>query len=122
MTGSDDRVQRRCRLESATSAIRISSSRTLPSRYDARRRASTDTRRFLPRTRLRYPQLQRPPAERRLCSVLFVDLVGVTPVAEERDPEETRGLPSFCFERAQAIVADYEGTVEKFICDAVMAV
>jgi adenylate cyclase len=54
--------------------------------------------------------------------VLFVDLVGITPVAEKRDPEETRGLPSFCFERAQAIVADYEGTVEKFIGDAVMAV
>src|SRR5579863_10176502 len=26
-------------------------------------------------------------AERRLCSVLFVDLVGFTPLAEQRDPE-----------------------------------
>ena len=61
-------------------------------------------------------------AERRLCSVLFVDLVGFTPFAEKRDPEETRELLSFYFERAQAIVANYGGTVEKFIGDAVMAV
>jgi predicted ATPase/class 3 adenylate cyclase len=54
--------------------------------------------------------------------VLFVDLVGFTPFAEKRDPEETRELLSLYFERAQAIVAKYGGTVEKFIGDAVMAV
>ena len=63
-----------------------------------------------------------PTSERRLCSVLFVDLVGFTPFAEKRDPEETRELLSSYFERAQAIVANYGGTVEKFIGDAVMAV
>ncbi len=61
-------------------------------------------------------------AERRLCSVLFVDLVGFTPFAEKRDPEETRELLSSYFARAQAIVSNYGGTVEKFIGDAVMAV
>src|ERR1039458_8861159 len=63
-----------------------------------------------------------PTSERRLCSVLFVDLVGFTPFAEKRDPEETRELLSAYFERAQAIVASYAGTVEKFIGDAVMAI
>ncbi|MGA2803700.1 MAG: adenylate/guanylate cyclase domain-containing protein [Acidimicrobiales bacterium] len=63
-----------------------------------------------------------PIAERRLCSVLFVDLVGFTPFAEKRDPEETRELLSDYFARAQAIVANYGGTIEKFIGDAVMAV
>ena len=63
-----------------------------------------------------------PTSERRLCSVLFVDLVGFTPFAEKRDPEETRELLSSYFERAQAIVANYGGTIEKFIGDAVMAV
>ena len=63
-----------------------------------------------------------PVSERRLCSVLFVDLVGFTPLAEKRDPEEIRELLSLYFERAQAIVGHYGGTVEKFIGDAVMAV
>jgi class 3 adenylate cyclase len=61
-------------------------------------------------------------AERRLCSILFVDLVGFTPLAEKRDAEEIRELLSLYFERAQAIVGHYGGTVEKFIGDAVMAV
>ena len=63
-----------------------------------------------------------PTAERRLCSVLFVDLVGFTPFAEKRDPEETRELLSCYFACAQAIVSNYGGTVEKFIGDAVMAI
>ncbi|HEY5265868.1 MAG TPA: adenylate/guanylate cyclase domain-containing protein [Acidimicrobiales bacterium] len=61
-------------------------------------------------------------AERRLCSVLFVDLVGFTPLAESRDPEHVRELLSEYFERAQRIINNYGGTVEKFIGDAVMAV
>ncbi len=63
-----------------------------------------------------------PTTERRLCSVLFVDLVGFTPLAEKRDPEEIRDLLSLYFERAQAIIGHYAGTVEKFIGDAVMAI
>jgi len=63
-----------------------------------------------------------PMVERRLCSVLFVDLVGFTPLAEKRDPEEVRELLSRYFDRAQTIVGNYGGTVEKFIGDAVMAV
>jgi class 3 adenylate cyclase/tetratricopeptide (TPR) repeat protein len=63
-----------------------------------------------------------PTAERRLCSVMFVDLVGFTPLAEKRDPEEIRELLTRYFVRAQGIVDNYGGTVEKFIGDAVMAV
>ncbi len=61
-------------------------------------------------------------AERRLCSVLFVDLVGFTPFAEQRDPESVRELLTQYFERAQRIIQSYGGTIEKFIGDAVMAV
>src|SRR4051812_23530208 len=35
-----------------------------------------------------------PTAERRVCSVLFCDLVGFTPMSEARDPEEVRELLS----------------------------
>ncbi len=61
-------------------------------------------------------------AERRLVSVLFADLVGFTPFAEERDPEETRELLSAYFELARDVIERYGGTVEKFIGDAVMAI
>src|SRR3954449_808480 len=63
-----------------------------------------------------------PVAERRICSVLFADLVGFTPLAESRDAEEVRELLSRYFDVARTIVARYGGTIEKFIGDAVMAV
>jgi class 3 adenylate cyclase/tetratricopeptide (TPR) repeat protein len=63
-----------------------------------------------------------PIAERRLVSVLFVDLVGFTPFAEGRDAEEVRDALSRYFDIARAIIERYGGTVEKFIGDAVMAV
>ena len=63
-----------------------------------------------------------PAAERRLVSVLFADLVGFTPFAEERDAEEVRETLSRYFELASDVIGRYGGTVEKFIGDAVMAV
>ena len=61
-------------------------------------------------------------AERRLVSVLFADLVGFTPFAEERDAEDVRDTLTRYFEVACDVIARYGGTVEKFIGDAVMAV
>ena len=63
-----------------------------------------------------------PVAERRVCSVLFCDLVGFTPLSEARDPEAVRELLSRYFAVARTIIGRYGGTVEKFIGDAVMAV
>ena len=57
-----------------------------------------------------------------MTSVLFADLVGFTPLSESRDPEDVRELLSRYFELARTIVGRYDGTVEKFIGDAVMAV
>ena len=63
-----------------------------------------------------------PVAERRLVSVLFADLVGFTPFAEERDPEEVREVLTRYFGLARDVIERTGGTVEKFIGDAVMAV
>ena len=63
-----------------------------------------------------------PVAERRLVSVLFADLVGFTPFAEERDAEEVRETLTRYFDLARDVIGRYGGTVEKFIGDAVMAV
>jgi class 3 adenylate cyclase/tetratricopeptide (TPR) repeat protein len=54
--------------------------------------------------------------------VLFVDLVGFTAFAEDRDPERVRELLGTYFDRSTDIVRMHGGTVEKFIGDAVMAV
>ncbi|HJT64745.1 MAG TPA: AAA family ATPase, partial [Candidatus Limnocylindria bacterium] len=54
--------------------------------------------------------------------MLFADLVGFTPFAEERDPEEVRESLSRYFDLARMVIERYGGTVEKFIGDAVMAV
>src|SRR3984957_18018709 len=61
-------------------------------------------------------------AERRVCSVLFCDVVGFTPLSEARDPEAVRELLSEYFDRARTVIGRYGGVVEKFIGDAVMAV
>ena len=63
-----------------------------------------------------------PQAERRLVSVLFVDLVGFTPFAEERDPEQVRETLDRYFGIARLAIERHGGTIEKFIGDAVMAV
>jgi class 3 adenylate cyclase/tetratricopeptide (TPR) repeat protein len=63
-----------------------------------------------------------PVAERRVCSVLFCDVAGFTPLSEARDPEAVRELLSRYFGVARTVVGRYGGVVEKFIGDAVMAV
>ena len=63
-----------------------------------------------------------PAAERRVCSVLFCDMVGFTPLSEARDPEAVRELLSEYFAVARTVIGRYGGAVEKFIGDAVMAV
>ena len=63
-----------------------------------------------------------PVAERRVCSVLFCDVAGFTPLSEARDPEAVRELLSRYFGVARTVIGRYGGVVEKFIGDAVMAV
>ena len=63
-----------------------------------------------------------PLAERRLVSVMFIDLVGFTTLSESLDPEDVREIQSRYFESCRATVTHYGGSLEKFIGDAVMAV
>jgi class 3 adenylate cyclase/tetratricopeptide (TPR) repeat protein len=65
---------------------------------------------------------ERPPGtERRVCSVLFVDLVGFTPFSQDRDPEDVRELLLRYFDAVSTVVSRYGGVVEQFIGDAVVA-
>src|SRR5438094_10007028 len=59
---------------------------------------------------------------RRLVSVLFADLSGSTPLGERLDPEDLRRILGAFFAALVRPIHRYEGTVEKYIGDAVMAV
>src|SRR5947207_14990195 len=62
------------------------------------------------------------PEERKLVTVLFIDVVGSTSMGEANDPEVVRAVLARYFEHMRAIAEAHGGTVEKFIGDAVMAV
>ena len=61
-------------------------------------------------------------AERKQVSILFSDLTGFTELSERLDPEETRQILASVFGAAAEIVAKYEGRIEKFVGDAIMAI
>src|SRR6476660_5766228 len=60
--------------------------------------------------------------ERKVVSVLFVDLVGFTAASESADPEDVRARLQAYHDRARREVERYGGVLEKFVGDAVMAV
>jgi class 3 adenylate cyclase/tetratricopeptide (TPR) repeat protein len=59
--------------------------------------------------------------ERKLATVLFVDLVGSTELVAARDPEIVRRRVNSFFEHVAHCIATHGGIVEKFAGDAVMA-
>ena len=61
------------------------------------------------------------PGLRRSISIIFADLVGSTSLGESLDAEALRYVTGRYFETMRAAVERHEGTVEKFIGDAVVA-
>ncbi len=61
-------------------------------------------------------------ADRRQVTVLFADLSGFTALAERLDPEEVRAFQNALFETLAQAIARYDGFVEKFVGDAVLAI
>jgi class 3 adenylate cyclase len=63
-----------------------------------------------------------PREERRVVTIIFVDLVGFTSRAETLDPEEVRAFLTPYHHRVRGEIESFGGVVEKFIGDAVMGV
>ncbi len=59
--------------------------------------------------------------ERKYVTVLFSDLSGYTSMSEKLDPEEVKEIMSRIFGEIAQVVARYQGFIEKFVGDAVMA-
>jgi len=63
-----------------------------------------------------------PREERRVVTVVFVDLVGFTERVESLDPEDVRALLTTYYTQVRGELERHGGVVDKFIGDAVMAV
>jgi predicted ATPase/class 3 adenylate cyclase len=59
---------------------------------------------------------------RKVVTVVFTDVTGSTALGERLDPEALRRVMSRYFDEMAAVIERHEGSVEKFIGDAVMAV
>src|SRR5262252_2056048 len=59
--------------------------------------------------------------ERKQVTVLFVDVSGFTSISDRLDPEDVHGLMKRAFELMLTEVHRYEGTVNQFLGDGIMA-
>jgi len=59
--------------------------------------------------------------ERKYVTVLFSDMSGYTSMSEKLDPEEVKEISSRIFGEISQVIAKYDGFIEKYIGDAVMA-
>jgi class 3 adenylate cyclase len=60
--------------------------------------------------------------ERKYATIMFSDMSGYTKMTESLDPEEVKDILSLVFAKMNEIIKSYDGFVEKYIGDAVMAV
>jgi class 3 adenylate cyclase/predicted ATPase len=60
--------------------------------------------------------------ERRIVTIMFADITGSTPLADRLDPEDMRAILTGYFNLMTKQIRKHDGTVEKYIGDAVMAV
>ncbi len=59
--------------------------------------------------------------ERKLVTVLFADVANFTTISEKLDPEEIHGIMDGCFKILMDEIHKYEGTINQFTGDGVMA-
>ena len=62
------------------------------------------------------------PAEYKQVTVLFADVVHSMDIAAAVGPERLREIMADVFDRSAAVVRRYDGTVDKFTGDGIMAV
>ena len=68
------------------------------------------------------PEIGKDDAERKQVTVLFADVKGSMDLAEQHDPEEWRKIMQRFFSILAEAVERFEGTVDKFTGDGIMAV
>ena len=61
-------------------------------------------------------------SERKHITILFSDLSGYTAMTEKLDPESVRMILSRIFQKISMIITKYDGFIERYVGDSVMAV
>jgi adenylate cyclase len=59
--------------------------------------------------------------ERKSVTIMFADISGFMALSERLDPEAVVEIINRCFEKLGQIVYSYEGTIDKYIGDCIMA-
>jgi class 3 adenylate cyclase/tetratricopeptide (TPR) repeat protein len=75
-----------------------------------------------PATDIEANDVARIDGERKHVTVVFSDLTGYTAMSEKLDPEDVKDITSRIFGEVSKIVATYDGFIEKYAGDAVMAI
>ena len=84
--------------------------------------SETESPPFQPAVDIKPEDLPSIDGERKHVTVLFSDLTGYTAMSEKLDPEEVKEITSRIFGEISKIVANYDGFIEKYAGDAVMAI
>jgi class 3 adenylate cyclase/predicted ATPase len=67
------------------------------------------------------PSRKQMKGERKNVTILFSDISGFTQMSEKLDPEEVINLINSCFDTLTEIIYRYEGTVDKYMGDCIIA-
>src|SRR5215216_450196 len=67
------------------------------------------------------PSRKQMKGERKNVTILFSDISGFTQMSEKLDPEEVIDLINSCFKKLTEIIYRYEGTVDKYMGDCIIA-
>jgi class 3 adenylate cyclase len=67
------------------------------------------------------PSINKMKGERKNVTVMFTDISGFTQMSEKLDPEEVIDIINSCFNKLTEIIYRYEGTVDKYMGDCIIA-
>ena len=67
------------------------------------------------------PNVIKMKGERKNVTVMFTDISGFTQMSEKLDPEEVINIINSCFKKLTEIIYRYEGTVDKYMGDCIIA-
>jgi len=67
------------------------------------------------------PSIKKMKGERKNVAVMFTDISGFTQMSEKLDPEEVIDIINSCFNKLTEIIYRYEGTVDKYMGDCIIA-